>query len=299
MTRSLSKDISSLVDDIYSRLDSSEPFDEKLVQGFAHNLAKKLTNRLSETRGDTRLRLSNWDTKCERQLWLKINKPETVEKLPPHVRLKFLFGDIAEEVLFFLAAAAGHNVEGEQDTLELAGVEGHRDGIIDGHLVDAKSASPYGFKKFEGHTLQSDDPFGYLGQLGSYLAASTDDPRLHDKTRASFLAVDKVSGRLCLDTHGYSTGDIPSLTRGIEAKKAMLAGPMPNRAYAEEPDGKSGNMKLGLACSYCPVKAACWGKDLRGFAYSNGPRYLTTVVKTPDVPEFQIGQEGEGSMGTD
>lgn len=297
------KTIETLVEDIYARLASPEPFDEKLVETFAHNLAKKLANRLAEEKQNTKLRLSNWDTKCERQLWLKINKPETVEELPPHVRLKFLMGDIAEEVIFFLAVAAGHNVEGEQDTLNLAGVEGHRDGIIDGHLVDAKSASPYGFKKFEGHALQSDDPFGYLGQLGSYLAASIDDPRLHDKTRASFVAIDKVSGKLCVDTYdfpvegqsrGMANGD--RLSVDIEAKKGMLSGPCPNKAYGDEEDGKSGNRKLGLACSYCPVKSACWD-NLRAFAYSNGPRFLTKVVKLPEVPEFD--PKGEGPVGSD
>lgn len=63
-----------------------------------------------------------------------------------------------------------------------------------------------------------------------------------------------------------------------------MSGPKPERAFQPEPDGKSGNMKLGLQCSYCNMKHACY-PNLRTFIYSNGPRYLTTVVKTPDVPE--------------
>jgi hypothetical protein len=46
-------------------------------------------------------------------------------------------------------------------------------------------------------------------------------------------------------------------------------------------------MKLGTGCSYCAFKKHCW-PGLRGFAYSGGPRYLTNVVKTPDVPEFEL-----------
>ena len=126
---------------------------EQHVVDFGHNLAKKLAVRLSEERGNATLRLSNWDSPCERQLWYKINKPETVEALPANVRLKFLTGDVMEEVILFLAKASGHEVEGEQDELIIGGVIGHRDGIIDGHLVDTKSASPYSFKKFEEHKL--------------------------------------------------------------------------------------------------------------------------------------------------
>jgi hypothetical protein len=278
-------DISRLIPDIYARLDVPVPFEEEEVLAFGHNLAKKLANRLAEERGAQTLRLSNWGSKCERQLYLKINMPHLVETLPAHVRLKFLMGDIAEEVLLFLAKAAGHTVEGEQDELEVAGVVGHRDGIIDGRLVDAKSASPYGFKKFQEHGLEADDPFGYIGQLGSYHSASRDDPRVHDKEKASFLAIDKVSGKLVLDT--YSFKDSGNLEPALEAKKEMLRGPIPPRGYEDEEMGKSGNRKLGVACSYCPVKSSCW-PNLRVFGYSQGPVFLTVVADPPRVPEISL-----------
>lgn len=281
------KDISRLIPDIYARLDVPIPFEEEEILAFGHNLAKKLANRLAEERGAQTLRLSNWGSKCERQLYLKINMPHLVETLPPHVRLKFLMGDIAEEVLLFLAKAAGHTVEGEQDELEVAGVPGHRDGIIDGRLVDAKSASPYGFKKFQEHGLEADDPFGYIGQLGSYHTASRDDPRVSDKEKASFLAIDKVSGKLTLDTYSFGgTGE--RLEADLAAKKAMLASPeLPPRGYEDEEMGKSGNRKLGVACSYCPVKKACW-PNLRVYAYSQGPVFLTVVKDIPRVPEIAL-----------
>ncbi len=279
------KDIRQLIPDIYARLDSPVPFDEKLVEEYGHRLAVMLSNRLAEERQNTKLRLSNWDSKCDRQLYLKVNMPHLVESLPPHVRLKFLMGDIAESVLLFLAKAAGHTVEGEQDELSIAGVDGHRDAIIDGRIVDAKSASPFGFKKFATNGLREEDTFGYLGQLGAYLAASRDDPRVTDKDKASFLAIEKVSGELTLDTYEFSdTG----LEERLEAKKEMLKSPkLPPRGYEPEAMGKSGNMKLGMACAYCPVKAACY-PSLRKFAYASGPVWLTTVAEPPKVPEVPL-----------
>lgn len=292
-------EIKTLVKDIYARLDSTAPFDEQDVLEFGHNLAAKLAFRLAEERGPAKLRLSSWDAPCERQTYYKINYPHLVEDLPPNVRLKFLIGDISEEVILFLAKAAGHEVTGEQDTLEFAGVTGHRDGIIDGHLVDTKSASPYGFQKFEEHRLPEDDAFGYMGQLGSYLASSRDDPRLRDKEDASFLAIDKVSGKLALDTYRFL--ERPEELRGrIEQKKRMLSQPTPPpRGFEPVAMGKAGNMKLGTACSYCPVKAACY-PDLRAFAYASGPVWLVTVKELPKVPEIPVyGQERESQMVAD
>jgi len=57
------------------------------------------------------------------------------------------------------------------------------------------------------------------------------------------------------------------------------------------PEGKSGNMKLGVNCSYCPHKVTCWddannGDGLRLFLYSNGPMWLTEVQKEPKVQEI-------------
>ena len=94
------KSINTLVSDIQQRLVSGKSFDEETVTAFAHNLAKKLANRLSEAYKSA-LRLSNIGTKCDRKLWYSINYPELAEPLPASARLKFLYGDILEEVVLF------------------------------------------------------------------------------------------------------------------------------------------------------------------------------------------------------
>lgn len=270
------KNISTLVKDIQDRLVSGERFDEDTVTDFAHNLAAKLSNRLSQEHKPA-LRVSNLGTKCDRKLWYSINKPDLAEPLSPSARLKFLFGDILEEVLLFLARAAGHTVEEEQAEVDVNGVKGHIDGVIDGELVDVKSASTYGFRKFAEHGLVHSDDFGYLDQLGAYSYARGDK-------RAHFLAVDKTLGHLTLDTHESNGKDYDKL---VEEKRAMLKSPVPpNRAYEDEPDGRSGNRKLGIACSYCAFKRSCW-PGVRVFKYSRGPVFLTRVVRPPDVPELK------------
>lgn len=279
------KSISTLVQDIRDRLTSGKPFDADTVDQFSHNLAKKLAIRLSQENARPTLRMSNLGTKCDRKLWYSVNKPDLAEPLSASARLKFLFGDILEEVLLFLARAAGHSVQSEQAEVTLNGVKGHIDGIVDGELLDCKSASSYGFRKFKDHGLEQDDPFGYIAQGDGYLTASSGNPDLVNKSRFHFLAVDKQLGHLTLDTYPKQLTDYDTL---VANKKKMLAFPQPpGRGYSDEPDGASGNRKLGVACSYCPYKSSCW-TGLRAFNYARKPVFLTVVRKEPKVPEMSM-----------
>lgn len=97
--------------------------------------------------------------------------------------------------------------------------------------------------------------------------------------------VDKTLGHLCLDFHDYIPRD---WEKEYEERIAIVHGEVePRRAFKDVPDGKSGNRKLDVNCSYCPVKRKCW-PNLRGFAYSYGPVYLTHVAREPNVPEFEV-----------
>lgn len=287
----MTKTIDTLIEDIYGLFNSEFTISEKDSTMFGERLAKHLVSRLGERREGNHLRLSNIGTPCTRKLWYTINASNQAEPLPPAARLKFLLGDITEELLLFLAAQAGHKVEGEQDELDIAGVKGHRDAVIDGVLVDVKSASSRSWDKFASGKLADDDPFGYIDQLGSYSFASQKDHRVSEKDYAAFLVMDKQLGKICLDKH--PTSDVP-YDQVVQEKKELVAQPEPpERPYQPVPDGKSGNLKLGTVCSYCPFKYPCWsdannGKGLRTFLYSSGPRYLTEVKREPDVIEIDI-----------
>ena len=275
------KQIETLVEDIYKVLDEGLPenYDEERINRFGLDLARIIASRIDGGRSHTPgLRMSNIGQPCERKLWYSINEPEKAEKLAPQTRMKFLFGDILESLLLFLAEASGHDVQGTQDTQEIEGVKGHRDAVIDGVVVDSKSASSFSFKKFKDHELEGNDSFGYIDQLGSYLDAGQNDPIVTDKDRAAFLVVDKQHGHICLDIHKKREIDYNALFR---YKKAVVNDKeVPERDFEPVKDGESGNKKLGTICSYCDFKQHCH-PGLRTFLYSNGPRFLTTVAKRP------------------
>ncbi len=279
----MTKSITTLIEDIQNVLMKPEITKEQadiLGKRIAETIYQKF-NRSEERK----LRMSNMGTPCERKLWYSLNTPELGEKLSPEARLKFLYGDIIEELVLWLAEVAGHEVTGRQDRAVINGIEGHRDAIIDGHLVDVKSASTYSFKKFQSHLQPSDDTFGYLSQLGGY-QYSYEKECGSDRIPGppAFLVIDKTLGKICLDFQpDVGNTDYEQLA---ERKRAVVNQPAPpGRRYFDEPDGLSGNRKLGINCSYCDFKRQCW-PGLRTFVYSTGPRFLTSVVRLPAVPEY-------------
>lgn len=278
------KTLDTLVKDIYGLFEEHHEVSSDHVKGFADTLANIIHSRMNEVQGLGRLRPSNLGQPCDRKLWYTVNTPEKAEPLSPKVRFKFLYGDILEALVLFLAKEAGHDVTGEQDKVEIEGIVGSRDAVIDGVLVDVKSANSRSYSKFRDNTIKKDDPFGYITQLMFYLEAS-DDVRRRDM--AAFLAVDKELGNLCITKVPNEQIDFQKL---IEQKRgAVSSSSPPSRGYEDKPDGKSGNRQLDTACKYCPFKQECW-PELRTFIYSNGPRFLTKVVRTPDVPEVSDAQ---------
>lgn len=253
-----------------------------LTSDFATHLSQRLAYRVEEERVGGTLRLSQISHPCDRKIWYDINQPELAEKLPPETHLKFMYGDILEETMLFLAKVSGHDVQDEQKEVNLHGIKGHIDAIIDGRVVDVKSASSFSFYKFAGGLSLSDDGFGYLGQGDAYLEASQSNPNLKDKHRYSFLAIDKQLGKLVLDTHDRLGTDWKR--RVDEITRRTLDRIPPPRAFAPVPVGASGNKKLDTVCSYCVHKQSCYPL-LRTFLYASGPVFLTTVARVPDVPE--------------
>ncbi len=273
-------ELKTIVKDIYSLFDpktTSVPKQEDL-DIFGENIKKKVIEKLQEVTKSPTLRMSNLGTPCARQLWYQINRPGTGEGLRPWTYIKFLFGDIIEELLLLLAKTSGHVVKDEQRVLDVGGVKGRCDGTIDDVLVDVKSASSRGFDKFERGLRKDDDSFGYLTQLGLYNHASGDSKR-----PAAFLALDKQNGTIALDVH-TDLGDIDYEALVEERKTIVAAGSPPARGFSDKAHGESGNRQLGLNCSYCSFRNTCW-PGLRTFLYSRGPVFLTKVERIPDVPE--------------
>lgn len=281
------KSIHTLIPDIYELLLKKDWFTEEIADEFGKEVSRRLQEQFTSKR-PRGLRLSKLGPICSCALWYSVNAPELAEAMPPWAMNKFSYGHILEAWAICLAKAAGHTVTGEQDELSVDGIVGHRDCVIDGCIVDVKSCNSYSFAKFKEKTIAQDDAFGYLDQLDGYLEGSADDPLVLDKNKAYLWGIDKTLGHMVLYEHTRRPNHI---RKRIERYKEIVGRVHPPACTCESvPDGKSGNLKLGVKASYSPFKFNCF-PYLRTFLYSDGPRYLTKVVRLPDVTE--INKDGK------
>ena len=277
-------ELNDLPKDIYSLFDPDQGHEcnEENLNAFADNLKQLLRERLAKhERPASSLRFSALG-KPDRQAWFDAHPdPAKEEPLTPKTYLKFMYGDVIEQLLLFLAKEAGHSVEQEQAEVSVDGVKGHIDAIIDGVVVDVKSASPYGYKKFKDGEVVANDPFGYVAQLSGYSNVLTPGQD------AAWLAQDKVSGDICISRLSVPVIKAhPPAERIEQLKKVVSLEEPPSYCHELVPDGKSGNLKLDTPCSYCRHKFRC-RDGIRTFLYSTGPRFLAKVVREPDVPEVK------------
>jgi len=271
--------IDTLVQDVQKLFDGHE-FNPVNVERMSNQITGDLIKRFSEYGADRAktLRMSNIGQPF-RKLWFQLKSGTPGEALSPETKLKFLYGNLLEELLLMLALEAGHDVVDTQREVEVDGVLGHIDAIIDGVLVDTKSASSFSWNKFNNGGLKYDDPFGYIGQLSGYSAAL-------GGCDAAFFVVDKTLGKLCLDR--YSGPDLAeyNVRKRIADAREVLSKDEPPAEYCYEdvPEGKSGNMKLSVGCSYCDHKFNC-RPGLRVFNSYRGPIFLTQVAREPRMQE--------------
>jgi hypothetical protein len=283
------KSTETLVEDIYNLMKTKQTPEgvdlEVEIEKFGElckDLMRGEFNR--EPREPRRLRLSAIG-KPDKQLWQAYHAEEQ-EVFEGPTLIKFMYGHLIEEMLLFFTRASGHIVTDEQHETQVEGVKGHIDCRIDGVLLDVKSASSFGMKKFKEGTLCFDDPFGYVDQIKAYAHEQQDEV-------FGWLAMDKTTGNLALleydmnnpmsDEHKEALDyDISERVRYV---KELVAGPEPiELCHQPIPEGKSGNMKLPTGCSYCRFKHNCH-PNLQTYYYASGPKYLTTVAKEPRVTQ--------------
>ena len=283
------KTIDTLVEDIEEVVKGNGGWDHMITHYLSETIAYLAKSRFikpQEPRGY--LSLSSIGTPCKRKLWYKVNEPMTAEPLPASALLKFFFGDIIEALVLSLAMAAGHRVTGMQSRLDVNGIKGSRDAVIDGVTIDVKSASTFSFKKFKDGKLREDDPFGYISQLSSYVYGGKDDNLVEHKTKGAFLVIDKTLGNICLDVYDF-THELTTKDQEMQAAKDLVAGPIPAERIPPVPQSKtSPNTKLAMPCSYCEFKKSCY-PEARTFLYEFGPLFLVNVVTEPRVAEHLNG----------
>ncbi len=287
------KTTDNVVQDIYALMESKDADPsvdvEAEIEKFGEGIKELMRTEFGrKKREDNRkLRLSNIG-RTDRYLWNHFNGTDG-EKLLPHTYIKFMYGHLIEEMLLFLTRMAGHTVTDEQKVCKVEGVVGHMDCKIDGVVTDVKSASSFGFKKFKDGSLVDDDSFGYIDQIKAYA---------HDcgETQVGWLTMDKANGHLTYLKYDLENTDSEKLKESIVDRvkhiKQLVEGDEPTEyCYDPVPDGKSGNMKLAIGCSYCQFKEHCY-PNMRVFKYSFGPKFLVDVVNEPRVEEITLDETG-------
>jgi len=245
-------------------------------------LYNKLLHRITEKRDRVPKLSLSMIGKADRQIYYELNAYDK-EQLLPHTLNKFAYGDVIELNTLLWAKLAGYRVENEQGDVSICGVNGHMDCTINGIVVDVKSTSTYGFKKFKEGDLVSDDPFGYIGQISAYHQAYHKDKWKNSK--AAFLAMDKQNGHLCV-SYVDPKDMIDAEARVKYLLDMVVKKEVPTQCCGGTKTDKMGNTQLSTACSYCPFKKVCH-PELRTFIYSTGPVHLTKVVKQPNVFEVK------------
>lgn len=301
------KTIDTIVEDIYNVFLTKHTVDKENLDELGENVKEVVARAIKEA-GEKRIPTLRMSVigKPDRQLYyeLKSEDPNKVVESGeidvyepnPEKYLKFLFGHIIEQLLIFLIKEAGHKVSHIQEELEIEGVLGHCDPVIDDVPMDIKSASKFQFStKFKNGGLlrgKENDPFGYIGQLSGYREKLTQKyPDEIRKDIAGWLVFNKETGELC--TLIADTMDLINAEDRIKHIKGFLEKDTPpeEKCYPDQPDGNYGNRVLHRNCTYCPFKKDCWkgantGRGLRVFNYSNGPKYFTNVAKLPRVEEI-------------
>jgi len=295
----MTKDINKLSEDIYVVLDSTQEHEANpvLASEYAMRIGGEFA-KASASRNQPRVKGKLWASdlgkKCMRQHWYNFNEPDKGEKLNGYTKFKFLYGNMLEEAVLYFAEEAGHSVSDQQYVVETEvdgwSIRGRIDGVVDNTLIDVKTTSSYGYKRYKDGIEHSNDSFGYLYQLGFY-SAFNDLPTTPSDT--GFIWIDKQNGHIC-----YTQAVVPQREELITRAKAIIKTvdqeerDIP-RGYSTKPYGKSGNQSLDIGCAYCAYKAHCYrdsngGKGLRGFAYNHGPVWFTDVTRVPKVPEITL-----------
>ena len=151
MKNSTEKNLSTLVEDIYTTIidiTDGGKIPEELLDGLGDKIKNTIKAWATPQNNDKFiLRMSNIGRPA-RQLYYSQKDTRKI-KHSPETQLKFLYGHIMEDLLIFLVKLSKHNVTDEQKEVNVSGVPGHMDCKIDGEVIDIKTASGFGFKKFK------------------------------------------------------------------------------------------------------------------------------------------------------
>ncbi len=141
-------DVTDVEKDIYTKLDSaidhvpSPELAAEYAMRIGGELAKATRPRTS-VREPGKLWASDLGESCHRKTYYKFCEPDKGQPLMGHTKFKFLYGNILEEAVLYMAEEAGHKVEYQQNPVRINiptanggewQVSGRIDGIVDDEL---------------------------------------------------------------------------------------------------------------------------------------------------------------------
>ena len=247
---------------------------DDIVEEFGELCKSALRKQFTEEREKKfRIRMSNIGRPiCQLQME-KLHQDSDFEEMSYNSKLRNMFGDIIEIIVYAMMKSANVNIESYQkkvkykvhDELEMSG---STDVEIDGKVYDIKSASPFSYdKKFgkDGGGFQKvadEDVFGYLSQGYLYAEAL-------EKPFGGWIVINKSTGEIQLTAP--PSDDSKYRDKALQIAKDNVSHLLENkpfkRCFEDEEETfrqvKTGNRKLGLICSFCNFKKPCWGDDLQ------------------------------------
>ena len=307
--KNLSEDILAYINS-QQVLSTAKPLDLDKVKKLSDKIAEAVERSLLPRTGhdlfnEKKIYVSDLG-KCPRQLYYKYRTESVLyetDPISPENILKFLYGDVIEELLIFLIEASGHEVSSEQDMVQYVlkdgwKLTGRMDLRVDGQIVDVKSASNYAFKKFKEDEI-TDDAFGYRWQIFAYAGTCKNTKKGH------FLVMNKQTGELKVTSINFNLPqkDLHAFVTDMGNKTVdILCADSPPEIPSEFSDSvlksdKYGRKKLPVTCSYCAYKKTC-RPNLRTLLYSYGPFDWVTQNENEyksqvRVPEVQYVEKEE------
>lgn len=176
--------------------------------------------------------------------------------------IKMLLGDATEAIMEVVLRAAGLNITGGKNQVEMdiegVKVKGENDIEIDNKVFDTKSSSPWAFTNkwtdFEG--LRNDDPFGYVSQLVGYSLAQGKEP-------GGWIVVNKATGEVKIIEVQMPESVVDETVSTMKTNVLKVSTKAPfEKCFEPETEkfrGKpTGSLRLSMTCSFCPYLNKCW-----------------------------------------
>ena len=269
---------------------------DDLIEEFGEACKSAIRKQFTEKRGGKfRLRMSNIGKPlCQ----LQMEKTGAEAESPDYsFKMKVLFGDLIEASAMLILKSSGVEVQSEQKAVKHSGeIEGTYDVEIDNKIWDIKSASPFAFdKKFSQgfNTVVEDDAFGYASQ--GFMYADSEN-----KDFGGWIVINKSTGEWCITETPLNIDEYKE--KYVVAAKDNFNSIKKNkkfkRCFTDVDEyfrkAKTGNRILGLTCSYCPYKKACWGNEIQYLpqqqSQARDPKWMWYTKVTNPRKEYENTQ---------